>query len=124
MDDLIAQARAQQQQMANSGQPRPGQPRPQPRPGEQAQAQNQGQPGQPRPNNGQKPAEQSGAPGEAAPQTDLSQEIAQSEAEWGRLSPRARDAVIEGASETPIGKYRNLIEDYYRGVATRGSERQ
>jgi hypothetical protein len=124
LDDLIAQARAQQQQVTASNQPRPGQPRPQPRPGEQANANNQGrQPGVPRQNNGQRPAERSGAPGEAATQTDLSQEIAQSEAEWGRLSPKAREAVIEGQSEQPIEKYRKLIEDYYRGVATRQTER-
>ena len=125
LDDLIAQARAQQQQITSTQQPRPGQPRPQPRPGEEARANNEGQrPGMPRPNQGRNPAAQSGAPGEAATQTDLSQEIAQSEAEWGRLSPKARQAVIEGQREQPIEKYRKLIEDYYRGVATRQTERQ
>ena len=40
--------------------------------------------------------------------------------EWGSLSPRLRESVIEGATEDIAEKYRKLVEDYYRGVATGG----
>ena len=33
--------------------------------------------------------------------------------------PRLRDAVIEGASETIIEKYRKYVDDYYRSLAER-----
>jgi hypothetical protein len=32
--------------------------------------------------------------------------------------------VIEGSSEQVIEKYRKYVEDYYKGVATQGAERQ
>ena len=60
----------------------------------------------------------------AARQEDLSQSIKQSAAEWGKISPRTRNAVIEGADEQIIDKYRRYVEDYYRGVSVRGTERQ
>jgi hypothetical protein len=69
-------------------------------------------------------AAQSSSPGAEARQQDLSSQIKQSAAEWGKISPRSRGAVAEGASENPIEKYRQYIDDYYKGVATRGTERQ
>ena len=83
----------------------------------------QPKPGQPR-QIGANPAQVSRAPGQATPQLDLSQEIKQSASEWGKISPRTRNAVIEGSSEQIIEKYRRYVEDYYKGVAVRGSERQ
>ena len=82
------------------------------------QAQNAGpKPGQPK-QGGSSPAAQSAAPGPAATNTDLSQAIEESQKEWGRISPRVRDAVLEGATEQPLEKYKKLIDDYYRGVST------
>jgi len=44
--------------------------------------------------------------------------------EWGKISPRTRNAVTEGASEEIIEKYRKYVEDYYKGVAVKGTEQQ
>ena len=119
LDGLIEQARKQECQ--------PGQPDPQmaQKPGEQqgkrptgVQANNQGQNGQSKPKAGSTPAGQSTPPGDASPSLDLTQAIKESSKEWGHLSPRTRDAVLEGQTEQPLEKYRKLIEDYYRGVST------
>jgi hypothetical protein len=122
-DFLIDQARQQQAQVRNS--PSQAQRQNQPRPGEQqAQAQNQGQnPGQPRPNRGNNPAEQSNPPGAGDPTADLSRDIRESSAEWGQISPRLPEAVIEGSSEKIIAEYQKLIEDYYKSVSTKANER-
>jgi hypothetical protein len=73
---------------------------------------------------GSSPAKQSTSPKPTPTQTDLSQDIKESAAEWGKISPRTRNAVIEGASEQVIEKYRRYVEDYYKGVAVKGAERQ
>jgi hypothetical protein len=44
-------------------------------------------------------------------------------AEWGGVTAREREAVIEGASEKPVEKYIKLIDDYYRSLATKSTER-
>ena len=44
--------------------------------------------------------------------------IKETAAEWGKISPRLRDAVIEGASEKVIEKYRKLTDDYTKAVST------
>lgn len=79
---------------------------------------------QSKPNNASSPAKESAAPGAAGRQEDLSATIKESASEWGRISDRARDAVIDGADEQVIEKYRRYVEDYYKGVAVRGSERE
>ncbi|MGB7161222.1 MAG: hypothetical protein WBD40_24395 [Tepidisphaeraceae bacterium] len=120
LDGLIEQARKQECQPGPSDQQltqKPGEKKPGAR-DSGVQAQNTGKPGQPKPNTGKTPAANSGAPGAAATNTDLSQVISESEKEWGRLSPRTRDAVLEGQTEQPLEKYRKVIEDYYRGVST------
>ena len=43
--------------------------------------------------------------------------------EWGGVTPRERQAVIEGGGETIIEPYRKLIDDYYKSLATKASER-
>ncbi len=122
MDYLIDQARQQQAQTRNGGPPKPGQKMAQAKPNP-AQAQNQGKkPGQPKPG-GKTAAAQSQAPGAAATNTDLSREIRESAAEWGAVTPRLRDAVIEGANENVIEEYRKLVEEYYRSVANKGTGR-
>jgi hypothetical protein len=44
--------------------------------------------------------------------------------EWGGLTPRQRDAIIEGSGDTVIEKYKPLVDDYYRSLATKATERQ
>jgi hypothetical protein len=118
MDYLIDQARQQQAQTRNQPQGKKGQQMAQPKPGEQ-QAQNNGQKqSQPK---GSQPAAQSLAPGGAARNEDLSKKIEESAAEWGQVTPRLRDAVIEGASENVVQEYRKLVEEYYRSVAEKGT---
>ena len=45
-----------------------------------------------------------------------------------QLDPTAKaealDAVMEGADEQIIEKYRKYVEEYYKGVSVRGTERQ
>ena len=43
--------------------------------------------------------------------------------EWGGLTPRQRTAVIEGGGETIIEPYKKLIDDYYKSLATKGSDK-
>jgi hypothetical protein len=92
---------------------------PKPNPGQQ-----QGKQQQAARKAGVNPAAASKAPGQADPQTDLSQEIKETGAEWGKISPRLRDAVIEGSSEQIIEKYRRYVEDYYKGVSQQGTEQR
>ena len=54
----------------------------------------------------------------------LSEEIKEKMSEWGGITPRQREAVIEGSSETVVEKYKKLVDDYYRSLATKSTERQ
>ncbi|MGH7177637.1 MAG: hypothetical protein ACREJC_09675, partial [Tepidisphaeraceae bacterium] len=123
LDDLIEQARQAQAQTRN---PKPGaKPGEQmPKPGEQtANAQNQGaKPGE-KPNIGVSPAGDTYRPGQASNAANLSKDIVERLAEWGGLTPRVREAVIEGANENIVQEYRQLVEDYYRSLATKTTER-
>jgi hypothetical protein len=56
--------------------------------------------------------------------SDLSREIRESAAEWGAVTPRMRDAVIEGSGENVVEEYRKFVEDYYRSVANQGAGQQ
>jgi hypothetical protein len=123
MDGLIDQAKKQ----AAACKPGPGKGKP----GEQmakAQADRQVADIKPPPNknktSGQNPKQKSIAPGQAGLDQDLSAKIEETAAEWGKISPRTRAAVQEGADEQIIEKYRKYVEDYYKGVATRWTERE
>jgi hypothetical protein len=117
IDDMIKQA---QQTMAQ-GQPKPGQkPGQQQQPGQQPGQQQAN--GQPQQNNAQQAAQNSAVSQAGKPNADLSQKINETAREWGNISPRARDAVIEGATEQIPKKYEKLINDYYRGVSTGGKQ--
>lgn len=123
LDTLIEEARRQDQQSARSSGSRGGgasKPGVQPG-GEQAPNQGQGQ---------QQAGRQDGQGGDGAkaeadqagprlsPQGgDLLERLS----EWGAISPRQRQAIIEGASDTPVAKYRQLIEAYYRALAEKQS---
>ena len=124
LDSLIEQSRRQASSGAGSGQQQgqqQGQQMAQARAGQREVAEVQGQQAQGQ-RQGSNAAEQSQAPGESATKTDLSAEIKETASEWGRISPRTRNAVIEGSSEQVIEKYRRYVEDYYKGVATKGTQ--
>ena len=55
-------------------------------------------------------------------QADLAS-IRESMQEWGGVTPRQRAAVIEGGEETIIEPYKKLIDDYYKSLATKATER-
>jgi hypothetical protein len=106
--DLIEMARAQQaqgkpnpnqKQAQKPGQPKPGEPKPT---NEQANGK-----GQSKPNRGNSPAGQSNAPGGANLPAVSNEDIAQKMAEWGGITKRQRDAIMEGAGETVVENTRN-----------------
>jgi hypothetical protein len=124
LDQLIEMAR-QQQAQASSSPSKPGDPQQQRKPGEkQIQPDNQQASGKKTGQNptGSKPAEQSIArSGDGTP--DLSQPIEERLSEWGQTTPRQRQAVIEGASEKVVEKYKSFVDDYYRSLATKATDR-
>ena len=125
LDSLIEQSR---RQACAGGAPQPGEQQAQQmqqKAGrEVAEVQGKGKTGNRSTKTGSNPAAQSNSPGQAGRQEDLSASIKESAAEWGGISPRLRRAVVDGADEQTIEKYRRYVEDYYKGVSVRGSERQ
>lgn len=120
LDELIQMARNQQTKSSNGGNSKPQvaeQPKPQP-----GDPDNQ-QTGQSQPNHAQTPANSSTVTPGQTPNADPTTDIHQNMAEWGGLTPRQRQAVIEGSSETVIQKYKGLVDDYYRSLATKATER-
>lgn len=121
LDDLIEQAREQQAQTRNNQQQKNGQKMPKPG-NNMAQAQNQGKPKQ---NANSNPAARDSSPGVGTqkPQTDVSKNIEETMAEWGGVSKRVRDAVINSADDEPLTEYKQLIEDYWKSLSTKAKER-
>lgn len=127
IDDLIQQARQQQQQQQSSSRSRSRQ-----------QQQGQQQPGSEQANNqGNQPNGQQQGPNNQKGSAGANQESVQSGshkdptkdggelagrmAEWGGVTPRQRQAIVEGSQDSPLEKYRGLIEDYYRSLAEKSS---
>jgi hypothetical protein len=125
LDDLIEMARKKQAQSA--GQPQPPNPqqamaKPKPSSGIQPQngQQQQANAGLKRGNN---PASADYAGG-GSQSADVSADIRQKMSEWGGVTPRQRQAVIEGAGEQVIEKYKTMVDDYYRSLATKSDRQQ
>lgn len=123
IDNLIKMAQ-QQQAMAQQQQQRPGQQGQRPQQGNQQgqqqadqQQQNQQQQGQ----QGQNPAGQ-----ERLTQADENKagggDIREKNAEWGSLTPRERQAVIEGMKDKTIQKYKKITDDYYEAMSKLGTK--
>lgn len=55
---------------------------------------------------------------------DTSRDIRETASEWGHLTPRDRQAVIEGTHETIIPKYKRLTDDYYEAMGKKGAEQR
>ncbi len=128
MDELIEMARQQQakttpgnqkqKQTQKQNQPKPGEPNPT---NQQANGKKQGQS---KPNHNSQAANQSTAPPGADTTADLSQDIEEKMKEWGGITKRQRDAVIENSGETVVEKYKKLVYDYYQTLATKETERK
>ncbi len=128
MDSLIEEARKQSaQSQSKPGQGKPGEGMPKPGDG-QGKPQNANGDGK-----GQKPGEKNGGTSPAGDSTmsgggsnnaDMSKDIHSKISEWGGLTQRERDAVLESKGETIIEKYRNYLDDYYRSLATKAAERK
>jgi len=122
LDQLIELSRQQQMQSQNPQQAKnQGQKQPQKQIGQQKLAQQDAGKQQ-----GKKPGVQTGGnnpaqastknPGEVK-DADLSQELQEKAAEWGVLTARQREAIIESKGDQVIDKYRGLVEDYYRELS-------
>ena len=123
IDELIQMARQQQQRRRQQQQQQQQQQQGQQAQQQQQQAQNQGQNQQGQQQSGQDAADQSQAPGAGSNQADASRPLTESDAEWGTISPRLRDAVLESKNEDVVGEYRRMIEQYYKAVATEATKR-
>ncbi len=125
MDLLIDLAKKQQAQMAN-GKPKPGPKQGPPKPGDpnspQKIAKATPKPGTPK-TGGQTPAVSETPSGSGDPEADLRKEIQEKATEWGGLSQRVRQAVVESGGETVIKKYQKLVDDYYLTLSKKAAER-
>jgi hypothetical protein len=115
LDNLIQQARQQQSQSSpQNQQQQDAQQNPQitKNPSQQPSASSTQTPA-----HASSPARSSNVTGSAQIQTSLNDDIHQNMRQWGGLSDRQRQAVLEGASDTVIEKYKTLVDDYYRDLA-------
>jgi hypothetical protein len=119
LDVLIEQSRRKIAQARNQP-PSQGQGEQAPQPPQNGQqANNQGQQ-----RGGTTPAGSDASQGgHGAVNADLSKDIRESQAEWGGLTPRQRAAVMEGGSENIIPDYAKLIDEYFKTLSKKGSER-
>jgi hypothetical protein len=122
MDQLITMAQQQQQMQRQRQQGKPEQGPPQPQQGDQ-QAQNQGNQ-QPQPNPAQQAAKDDQVSAANENDARFKNDLKETAENWGQVSPRLHDAVVEGASEKVPEKYRSLVQDYYRSLATKATERK
>lgn len=125
LDELIDVARknAQQQQSSSSSMAQGGQP---PKPGDQQAAGNQGQnrPGQAnQPSQANQGATDQNSAGAGSKARDL-KELAETASEWGAVTPRVRQAVIDSRGESIVEQYRKIIEDYYGALSNQGGKKQ
>jgi hypothetical protein len=122
LDDLIELARQQQaQSKPGSGPPKPGDKGKQPQPG-QAQGPQQTAKG-PHQEKGTTAAADSTLSQGGSPEVELSQDMKERLKIWAQLHPRDREAVLEGASEKVNPKYQKLVEDYFKSLAEKATQR-
>ena len=126
LENLIQLARQQQAQaMARQGKGQRPQQGQQPRPDTGVRADNQGrQQGQPNPNRCQNPAQTERMGGTGDNTADTTKDIMEKAAEWGGLTARERQAIVQGMNEKIIEKYKKLTDDYYEMISKKGSEQR
>ncbi|MGN6726187.1 MAG: hypothetical protein ACTHLZ_09735, partial [Tepidisphaeraceae bacterium] len=117
--DLAHKNSQEQQSSSSSGGQQQGQPKP-----DQAQANNQGQ------NKNGASAQAKSAQGAinknsaaAGSKPHDLKDITETASEWGAVTPRVRQAVIESQGESIVEQYRKIIEDYYGALSTQGSKK-
>jgi hypothetical protein len=122
LDALIDAARVQEAESKTqpSAQPKQGA-KPSDAQGNQ-QAHNSSNNGQQARNAGHTPAQVSVAGHDVDTDGTPTTDITQSLKEWGGLSPRQRAAVIEAASEKPIQKFKEYIDEYYQALGNRRAQ--
>jgi hypothetical protein len=120
MDALIELARSQQQQ-TNSPPPPGSQQAQGPDSGVKQNSPNNSQ-GPPKSNTGATPATVSNPGHNTDGSNAATADITQVQKEWGNLSPRARQAVIEAESEKPIEKFKQFIDDYYKSLGAQAGQ--
>ncbi|MGC4032741.1 MAG: hypothetical protein QM754_13620 [Tepidisphaeraceae bacterium] len=120
--DLAQKNQQQQQQQASSGQQQPGQPKP--NAGDQQQANNQGKnQGQQQQNQSQAGAVNQNHAAAGSKPHDL-KDLTETASEWGAVTPRVRQAVIDSRGEAIVEQYRKLIEDYYGALSNEGGKKR
>ena len=128
LDHLIDMARQQQAQAQSRPGQQQGEGQQQQRPGQQQQPAGQQQVGrdpgtQSQPNQGTQGA-QTEQGGGTQNNTASGRDIREGASEWGGITQRVRDAIIEGKNDTVIQKYKNLTDRYYEAVGKKGSEQR
>ena len=121
LDNIIELAQRQQEQQQQQQQARGQRRQRQPRPGQPEQGQQQMAQGQPQ-QQGQQPAQNDNAGNDGPPRVDASGQLVEGRAEWGGITKRDRDAVIEGRTDQPIEKYRKLVNDYYKSISEKARQ--
>jgi hypothetical protein len=118
LDRLIEEANKQQQQMASSS------------------SSGQSQQAKADPNAQGKPTDNQGKSGQSSASTPAGEskvtpggkppsptgDIRETAKEWGGISQRDRQAIIESAGENIVEKYRELTEEYYRALSVKATE--
>jgi hypothetical protein len=124
IDDLIEEAQQSQSQSQGGGSSSSQQPsgsrdtEQEPQPGQQ-QANAGGQPGEQQSGNEQNGnGDREGDP-PAGQEARLSGDLDETMAGWGDLTPRERQAILEGATDRPVDLYRELTEAFYKRLNER-----
>src|SRR5205823_2051389 len=76
---------------------------------------------QPQPNPAQQAAQNEQASAANENDARFKNDLKETAENWGQVSPRLHDAVVEGAGEKVPEKYRSLVQDYYRSLATKAT---
>jgi hypothetical protein len=119
MEDLIKLAQKRQRKGNGKGVPKPGEQPGPPQPGDEGQQEiAKGRPkGANAQQTGQTPAGDSTTSQGPKADADPSKPFKEFRDMWGALSPRERQAVMEGAGERMFPKYEKYLKDYYRELA-------
>ncbi|MCY2954536.1 MAG: hypothetical protein NTU53_21610 [Planctomycetota bacterium] len=118
LDNLIQLARQQQAQA------KPGSGKGQPQQAMKPQNNGAQEKGESQPNQSTTPANSEKLSAGGNNTADTSKDIRETASEWGHLTPRDRQAVIEGTHETVIAKYKKITDDYYEAMGKKGSEQR
>lgn len=124
LDQLIELAQKNSQQQQASSSPKPGQQPPKPGDNQQANNQGQNQPSQGQQGSqSQQGATNQNSAGAGSKPHDL-KDITETASEWGQVTPRVRQAVIDSRGESIVEQYRKMIEDYYGALSNQSGKKR